>query len=165
MMTVSVRLWRVAFTSRMQDGGQSEWADWQRTSEMIGVFAPVVPMPVLPRDTDWMDEANCLGLDSDNDIRLACVGCPVKAQCLAYGKKLGETGIYGGVRLRYGQDLDELERKWRLEQELRAKEEAARQRRERVSKSRPYVSWISTPYSVFHGWEVSDTVMAALDKA
>lgn len=73
-------------------------------------------------DNSWRDRARCRGVDADvfipdlnvlNDprakIRLKnfvenavshCEGCPVKQECLEYGRSTHSHGVFGGVLLR-----------------------------------------------------------------
>jgi WhiB family redox-sensing transcriptional regulator len=60
------------------------------------------------RDTRWMDQANCLGVDPDlffpsrgestAEARAVCAGCVVRAECLEYALEGAEKfGIWGGM--------------------------------------------------------------------
>lgn len=55
---------------------------------------------------EWMDDANCVGVDpelfypdkdEDTEAKLVCFDCPVRAICLETAIKRGEVGIWGGA--------------------------------------------------------------------
>lgn len=56
-------------------------------------------------EVEWMDEAACVGMDSDifvipDYVELAkevCGECTVRKECLQYGVKLDAEGVYGGT--------------------------------------------------------------------
>lgn len=72
-----------------------------------------VPAPV-PYDgntsaTSWQDRAACVGMDPDlffpegvpsSEVRAACLGCPVRAECLGYALSFPSSrllGVWGGT--------------------------------------------------------------------
>lgn len=76
-------------------------ADRQRTERVTARAA-------VPDQTDWQDQANCLGVDPDlffpergastREAKEVCRGCVVREQCLEYALANGEKfGIWGGL--------------------------------------------------------------------
>lgn len=102
----------------------------QRPPTVSGILAgapavtPTGSVPVIPRrtatrsdagftrrrvdhDTDWMDHANCLGVDPDlffpqrgestKEAEAVCAACLVRDECLAYALRHNEKfGVWGG---------------------------------------------------------------------
>lgn len=64
--------------------------------------------PAIGPSREWMDEANCLGLDPDlmfpergnpaHQAKQICAGCTVRAECLEFSLLNNERfGIWGGL--------------------------------------------------------------------
>lgn len=78
-------------------------ADHRRTGRPPGrVLIPVTPLE------KWAREANCRGLDSEaffpvdagyapQYIERICERCPVSTECLAWGMRYDEEGVWGGM--------------------------------------------------------------------
>lgn len=64
-----------------------QWDDWEERGNCFGTSAPDVFVPsTTPR--------------RGGPPPTQCITCPVKAQCLAKGKRIGAEGWWGGVYLR-----------------------------------------------------------------
>lgn len=69
------------------------------------------------RDTTWMEQANCLDKDPElffpehgglnSEVRECCNACPVRSECLEYGRK-EEFGVWGGTSYSSRQKSGEL---------------------------------------------------------
>lgn len=83
---------------------------------------PVVEQP--RKDTSWMTEANCLGVDADlmfpsrgedtREGKRVCAGCSVRDACLEFAltPPVERYGIYGGLSERERRRLRTKARRW-----------------------------------------------------
>ncbi|MDP9392651.1 MAG: WhiB family transcriptional regulator [Actinomycetota bacterium] len=88
-------------------------------AEVERLLRDAVPEPVPYRgDVSWQDRAACVGIDPElffeqhvgPQVRAACLGCPVRAECLGTAlTELGDTpgtwGLWGGTSHRQRQRL------------------------------------------------------------